>query len=610
VDTPSWPTDPTGKAFERRVTDAYRALGYQVTPNVEMPGKQTDLIARKKVDGAPPMVLTIECKDTAAPVGNATVTTFIGQVMAQRGAGLVSAGVLVSARGFTASARAAVTGHPYVALLSWDDLSAEVLDVRHQLHDLVASYERLAIFSNYVTLKIRGLSWSTLKPTEGYRETDLRATLTKWLARGTGGLSQPSVLFILADFGGGKTTLLRRLQWEQARAYLEGRDDRIPLFVPLRKFRESHDLATLLRASFRDSFYRDIPGDLLLQRLRSGTFCVYLDAFDEMVERSDPARRLELFATLVTVMNSASPTVLTSRPSYFVLRGEFDSLVSKLSRHEADVATRPRPAQRVAPGRDEAAKADDLYSLLLDLHRDDRLDIPDAATLAGQRVDVAEIRPLDRRMVLEFLEHHARELDQVGASAEAVLAFIERVYDLTDLASRPLLLSLIVKSVALGGLDINETASQYGAAGLYETYINLKLAFDKAKVPHRGEGLTSDLRIRLAEFLALRLYADRVLEVQFDGILTAVYSDPALGPELQESGLSRDEVATDFATSTFVSLDDSRVCRFVHKSFRGFFVARVLKDDLKHRLMSEPLEREVLYFLGGFGRGCPGRRGT
>jgi hypothetical protein len=38
----------------------------------------------------------------------------------------------------------------------------------------------------------------------------------------------------------------------------------------------------------------------------------------------------------------------------------------------------------------------------------------------------------------------------------------------------------------------------------------------------------------------------------------------------------------------------------VHKSFRGFFIARNLRESLRHPLFSEWLEREILYFLGGF----------
>ena len=46
----------------------------------------------------------------------------------------------------------------------------------------------------------------------------------------------------------------------------------------------------------------------------------------------------------------------------------------------------------------------------------------------------------------------------------------------------------------------------------------------------------------------------------------------------------------------------------MHKSFRGFFVGRVLKENLRgaHPLLNEWLEQEVLYFLGGFAPTEPG----
>jgi Restriction endonuclease len=131
--------DCTGKTFEKRVDDLYRALGYQVTYNVALHGQQTDLIARRPLEGAPTLVVAIECKDTEAPVGDKTVTEFIARILAQRGAEQVTSGVMVGARGFTSPARAVASDHENVLLLSWDELKAVVLNVRRQMTERVGS---------------------------------------------------------------------------------------------------------------------------------------------------------------------------------------------------------------------------------------------------------------------------------------------------------------------------------------------------------------------------------------------------------------------------------------------------------------------------------------
>jgi Restriction endonuclease/NACHT domain len=591
---------PPGRAFELLVADAYRALGYQVTDNVQLPGKQTDILARREVEGAPSIVLAIECKDEAAAVGSQHALTFISRVITHRSTSIISAGVLVSNSGFTADARAAALDQPYVSLLSWDELSAQVLDVRHQLREVITDYESTPIFHDYVSLPVERLSWSTLA-SGGSPPTTTDTLLTEWLASTHRATAHSSCLFIVADFGAGKTTLLRRFQYERARAYLSGDDPRVPLFVPLRNFRESQDVPTLVRSSFRDAFYRDVPGDLLWRRIRTGHFYLLLDAFDEMVERSDPDRRVDLFLALLPMLRSPSPTIVTSRPSYFVQQGELEGLLSTLHGQEQEIFIGEPARIGYAP-----TPADRLQRKLIERHRESDLAPP--AVTGPNAVSAVRLLPLGQDAIATLVRRREQELRSAGISPEGLFAFIDRTYDLGDLAKRPLLLTLIIDSAVVGELDLSNAGSQYGVSGLYEMYTATKLAVDLTKGKRRHAGLSSDLRRRLAERVALAMYEDNVLEIDFDRVLHDVVGrDDALHDALSTTGLSRDEIATDFATSSFVTLADDGTCRFIHRSFRGFFVARLLKQapETNRLFTSDWLEEEVLYFLGGFGPGEP-----
>jgi len=590
-----------GKAFEQRVTDAYQSLGFRVTPNIQLPGKQTDLIARQDVPGAPAIKLAIECKDHANPVGNEDVLEFVHRVVVQTASSTVTGGVLVSASGFTADGRAAAEDHPNVTLLSWAELSSQIFDVRHQIAEGVERYEQSAIFHNYLSLAIELLGWSTMS-TETSRAASGEALLGEWYEfDGESGLG---IILALADFGSGKTTLLRNIEYDRAMAYLAGEDHRIPLFVPLREYRKSQDIGTLLRASFRDAYYRDIPTDLLWQRIESGNLFILLDGFDEMLDRSDANRRLALFHELMPVLRSRSPAILTSRPSYLVERGELDEMLSSLREQEAAITTPPR-----AGGAYTVAGANRLRQRLVARHREVR-PVPGADEALDLRdLQVVRLLPLDDAQVEEFVARHSDELAEAGASVPDLLAFIKRTYDLSDLSTRPMLLNLIISSVVIGGLDISDTSSQYGASGLYEIYTHAKLDLDLAKGHSRQNGLSLVTRRMLAEAVAMEMYQSNVLELDFHSTLEKLRV--AAGPlkeALDATGLTEEEIRTDFATCSFVTLDQDGKCRFVHKSFRGFFVARVLKGQLPAMspLLSEHLEREVLYFLGNFSPTEPG----
>lgn len=580
--------------FEAKVADLYRALGYQVTHNLQLPGKQTDVLARLGVPGAPPLTLAIECKAEARPIGNDAVLKFVARVVTHRAASEINAGVMVSQSGYTKDARAAVLNHPYVSLLTLEDLTAQLVDVRHQLRELVDAYEDSPIFRDYLPVKSERLSWDTLSPDASTSRDRGADSIEEWRSAARQ-RARTAPLLILADFGAGKTTLLHHMEYEYAGEFLAGHDTRIPLFVPLRLFRDYQDMTALLRAAFRDSFYRDLPPELLWQRIDSGSFYLLLDAFDEMAERSDSKRRLELFYELIPAIESRSPVVITSRPGYFATRGELNDLLNEIHLHATQsLAGSPGRATR------GSVSADELLKKLIARHADRprRLSYT-ALNVTSRDIGLSRLLPLDSDRIEELVSHRAEELATVGVTTEALMAFISRTHDLTDLATRPLLLSLIIATVIDGRIDVTHPSQTFGPSGLYELYVESKLTLDVERYKTAG-GLKPDVRRRLAEVLAVAMYSADTLEMDFSKTVeTLATADRSLQVELDASGLSQDEIATDFATSSFITLDDAGMCRFIHRSFRGFFVARALKRT-PHALWNEPLEREVLYFVGGF----------
>jgi Restriction endonuclease/NACHT domain len=586
-------SDRSGKPFEERVADVYRALDYKVTFNVDLGGNQTDLLAEKQIPGASGVVLAVECKDHSRAIGNGPINAFVNRIVAQTRAGIVTGGVVVSRKGFTAKAQAVADAHNDIALLSLSELTAQIFDIGLPLRELVEHYEEQEIFQDYLPLKVETQRWSAGAKSSKSQPFDglMDQVIDFDGQRGIG------VVLVLADFGAGKTTLLRNIEYRRAKAHLAGEDPRVPLFVPLRDFRESQDVGVLLQASFREAYYRDLPLGVLWQRIEGGSFHLLLDGFDEMVDRSDSARRLELFHALLPLLRSRSPVLLTSRPSYLVEPGELKSLLAAL-RDEAESGPAP-----VAGGPRSKVVAEELRRKLFEKMQEEGGRHGANLMLNPDLVRVVRLKSLDSLQVGEFVARHSADLAEVDASAADLLSFIERTYDLTDLATRPMLLRLILSTVVIGGIDLSDTSTQYGASGLYEMYTHAKLDFDVRKIRGANTGLDVDTRRRLAESLALEMYQAKTLETDFRGHLQKLASsDRPLRAALKRSGLSEEEIATDLAARSFVTVDQEGTCRFIHKSFRGFFVARVLKEQLPDLspMFDELIEDEVLYFLGGF----------
>jgi hypothetical protein len=117
-------TTKTGKALERQVADAYRAMGARkVEHDVELAGHQIDVYVEMETADRALHRIAVEAKDYSRPVGIKIVADFGAVVNGLRGLRLVDEGVIVSAAGFSRQAHNAAKEHG-LRLLEPADLEA------------------------------------------------------------------------------------------------------------------------------------------------------------------------------------------------------------------------------------------------------------------------------------------------------------------------------------------------------------------------------------------------------------------------------------------------------------------------------------------------------
>jgi hypothetical protein len=117
-------TTKTGKALERQVADAYRAIGARkVEHDVELAGHQIDVYVEMEAADRSLHRIAVEAKDHTKPVGIKIVREFGDVVDSLRRLGEVDEGVIVSASGFSRQARNAAKEHG-LRLLEPADLEA------------------------------------------------------------------------------------------------------------------------------------------------------------------------------------------------------------------------------------------------------------------------------------------------------------------------------------------------------------------------------------------------------------------------------------------------------------------------------------------------------
>jgi hypothetical protein len=119
----------TGKELERRVADAYRAMGWRVKHDVELVGNQIDVYAELETAGRLLHRIAIEVKDWSKTAGIDVVNEFVTIVNLLHGERLIDEGVIVSSGGFSKQARNAAQIYG-VLLLEPADLEAMVKEAK------------------------------------------------------------------------------------------------------------------------------------------------------------------------------------------------------------------------------------------------------------------------------------------------------------------------------------------------------------------------------------------------------------------------------------------------------------------------------------------------
>lgn len=588
-------TTAKGRRLEDDVAALYRALGFVVEPRVLVGTKDVDVLVRKTVHGAPELVLQVECKNWEGTLSPGTVRDFIQETKGLVDNGLLSGGVMVAQR-VSEKARAEARTKQWLTVYEYDELVDQLLTLPAAAAAVLDAYESSAVFPQYLSMAASESPWTQLGVAADAAEIE---QLDDHLLRRYRA-PQPPLTMVLADYGFGKTTLLRHLQYL---ALKEREDsDRLPIFVKLADASTAPSLVELAAGAFREQYRIPVDNDLFLQQLRRGKFLLLLDGFDEMVERSDLERKVELLLDLAPLWEAGSPAILSARLGYVSSPGELEAFVERLEASRSGTTpTTGITSEKASRG---AGMRESLRAALWDRNAnlaDGKAALPEAPGA----VRVAYLSPLDDHQFQAYLRKHDAEFaDVLGAAPAAVEEYIRDVYDLSELAERPLLLKLIVDTLLSGKIDISRRGDEIGPAGLYDTYIRFKLEADIEKGESRAL-LSADHRLALAESVAVAMQLEGSLALDADQLLAKAREASPLPDELVEklADLSPGELATEFLTCNFLE-ETKGEWRFSHKSFREFLVAQVIKNTMREQdsalLAGTSLSREVLYFLGGF----------
>jgi formylglycine-generating enzyme required for sulfatase activity len=548
-------TDPTGKTFEARIRGLLELLGYRVQHDRLVAGRQTDLVAVKDVFPSRVLYL-VECKDYSRPVGVDVISDVENRLKAAAREGKYpdAQAWVVARSGFTSEARD--YAEPLRIVCSTpDDLIRSLIDFAPYLNDLIHDFQgfvvdrerRLKLPQLYVEpdafyeylQRAEPLPAPTKRPT---KVGPLQTLVDEWLAD-----PELNQLTLLGDYGTGKTVFTLKLAHDLAQAYLDGQEALIPVRIPLKEFDPKQEVDDLVMNHLRRHGLEGSPYAAFQYLLRQGMLLLILDGFDEITAQVTPELTRRNFDKLDALVDERARVLLTCRTHYFRDRPEMEALLERR-------AGLPEMGTR---------QGTELYQ----------------AIVGRPNYRILYLREFDEPQIVEYLQKAC------GDEWERDWETIRSLYNLWDLARRPVLLDMVVKSLP----QLRERKGEVTAAGLYDVYTGYWIHRDDWRAiltPAGKAAFTEELAWRLWTANRERLHYAELTDLAQE-LLRGEHFKPGAVSATALSQADIEYAAHEVRTAAFLTRDAAGNYGFAHRSFMEFFVARRLARGL---LRPEPVE--------------------
>ncbi len=335
-----------------------------------------------------------------------------------------------------------------------------------------------------------------------------------------------NLLVILGEYGTGKTTFTRYLTHQLASKRLEvptiskveDKLGRIPLYFPLRDFEKT--METFVTSQCNNYGITQINFAQFLKKIDQNELVVILDGFDEMTQKVDSDERRKNFAQIRNIIKSSgqSKIILTCREEYFQSEEDLEDIF----------------------------KQNPSYSFM-------------------------HLQKFTDEQIKEYLV----KSPQVN-NPETVWEKIQSTFDLHDLATRPVLLEMIVKYLP-ELINTLEKDQKIKASDLYRSCIKDELDRKEEKLSFNIPGKN---RLEILKKIAAWMFDNDTLS--FDTRL--------IGEQLDlkkyfntTTDWEYEKHLSEFLTFTFLIREGNYQFRISHKSFRDYLTAIVWAEELRKR---------------------------
>lgn len=511
---------PNWLATEDAVRDLFTLLGFDVQ-RVSIEGRQIDVLARRvdlMTSGHETWIIEVTTEKVGATKGGVDSQKLLVAAKKHENARLM----IVSTKGFT------------------DDQKATLKELGIITKRFVELEATVLPLQRYALSALKGLE-ETDAPDIGYHpafyvepELELRLhddstksiNADEWIDSILES-PDPGICGLLGTLGSGKTSLLKRILERGISRFLKDPDNCIlPLYIPLGRYKQhAGDLDQMMMAELRRAGIENYPTALVQHLLRHRRILILLDGLDEVHPIQDSNEVLETVTNILGALGQQSTGVLSCRRQFFESTAEEQAYFGSFT----------------------AGKLRDLNTTLSKLLR------------GHPSTYIAVVQPFCRPQIEKYLALRC------NMSPPDVDKLFERYYGFPDLATTPVLLSMIATTAAEGTLDAKKV-SEFPLIDLYEAYTHRWIERDIKR---------ARLNVLQRERFSLHL-ADRMLWRSLESASWTEVSDALReDPEWGNNPLTQEEAELDMRNSGFLVRDLDNRWRFAHRSILEYFAAKV-----------------------------------
>ncbi|MBU7028786.1 MAG: NACHT domain-containing protein [Theionarchaea archaeon] len=523
-------TTSKGKRFENQVAELYRLMRYEVKQNVGILGHQIDILLAYIIPGGIKTKIAVECKYVEK--GNITKNSVMNNINALidlKRNNIVQHLIIVTNNGFAKDIWDTAEVND-IQLLTFRELQHRIVNFDQYLDRLIKDFETDELSEYYIDPIVQD---DEKVPREIFDLSE--RYINKWIKT-----DEINHLSILGEYGIGKTTFCRKLAHDLAVRYRKDPlNNRIPILINLRDYSKSMNIQQLITDLFIDKYgFRELNFPLFEKMNEDGLFLLIFDGFDEMTQKiSFDVAYSNFFKISELTKSKKSKVILTCRTEFF----------------------RTREQEK---------------EILLDI---DKL----------KNFTIIYMREFDDEQIRKFLEKRVPLIKERKKKQDWGYYYqkIQEIFDLKDLAKRPVLLELIVKHLP----QLIEKEEHIKASTLYLTTIQKEL---KRRIKIGKTIIQREDRIKLMKLLATWMYNHDKLAAYHEEIPKLINLKVHFDLKTQTD---IEYHLNDFLTCSFLSRDGLGNYRFSHRSFVDFLVACKFVDDIKNDFKNNFIQKAITY---------------